>query len=118
MIAEARKRIAEKPGEYFKGIYGLQEAGGTSAFFLSAVPFEQLGLRTDLPKHALPPLTGAALSYVPDVVSVGTVLLGGIYWITHRREQVARAERPKRTAREVAKSNGKVEAAECEEVRR
>ncbi len=32
------------------------------------------------------------LSLVPDVVTVGTVLLGGIWWITHRREAVAAAE--------------------------
>ena len=92
MIAEARKRIAEKPGEYFKGIYGIREVGGTSVFILSAVPFEQLALRTDLPQHALPPLTAGALSFVPDVVGVGSVLLGGIYWLSHRKEQVARAE--------------------------
>ncbi len=93
MIAEARKRLGDKPKEYFAAIYGLAEVGGTSTFILSAVPFEQLGLRTDLPKTALPPLTGAALSYVPDVVSVGAVMLGGIYWLSHRKEQVARAER-------------------------
>ena len=70
----------------------MNEVGGTSVFILSAVPFEQLALRTDLPKQALPPITAGVLSYVPDVATVGTVLLGGIYWITHRREEVARAE--------------------------
>ena len=64
MIAEARKRIAEKPTEYFKGIYGINEVGGTNVFILSAVPFEQLALRTDLPKHALPPLTASVLTSV------------------------------------------------------
>lgn len=96
MIAEARKRIAEKPKEYFDGIYGLNEVGGTSVFILSAVPFEQLALRTDLPKQPLPPITAGVLSYVPDVASVGTVLLGGIYWLTHRKEEVARAEKTQR----------------------
>jgi formate dehydrogenase iron-sulfur subunit len=92
MIAEARKRLADKPAEYHNAIYGLNDVGGTSVFFLSAVPFEQLALRTDLPKHALPPLTAGVLSFVPDVATVGATLLGGIYWITHRREEVARAE--------------------------
>jgi hypothetical protein len=32
------------------------------------------------------------LSLVPDVVSVGTVLLGGVWWITNRRDEVARKE--------------------------
>jgi hypothetical protein len=33
------------------------------------------------------------LELVPDVVSTGSVLLGGIWWITNRRAEVARAER-------------------------
>ena len=92
LIAEARRRIAASPNDYYPRIYGLKEVGGTSVLMLSAVPFEQLGLRTDLPGQPLPGLTWAALSHVPDVVSVGGVLLGGIWWITHRREEVARAE--------------------------
>lgn len=93
LIAEARRRLAEKPDQYFQRIYGIEEAGGTSVLFLSAVPFEQLGLKTKLPHEPLPLLTLRALSVVPDVVSAGAVLLGGVYWITHRREKVAAAER-------------------------
>ncbi|MBI2955865.1 MAG: 4Fe-4S dicluster domain-containing protein [Acidobacteria bacterium] len=92
LIAEARRRLAESPGEYYPHIYGLEEVGGTSVLMLSAVPFEQLGLRADLLREPLPRLTWRALSLVPDVVVVGTVLLGGIWWITHRREEVAAAE--------------------------
>lgn len=92
LIREANRRIAEKPGEYHPRIYGVDEVGGTATFFLSAVPFEQLGLRTDLPRHALPQLTWNVLSTVPDVAVAGSVLLGGVYWITHRREAVAKAE--------------------------
>lgn len=92
LIAEARKRISAKPAEYINKIYGLEEAGGTSVLVLSAVPFDQIGYRTDLPNGPLPELTWAALSHVPDVVIVGSVLLGGIHWITARREEVARVE--------------------------
>jgi formate dehydrogenase iron-sulfur subunit len=92
LIVEARKRMSENPDGYYPRIYGLEEVGGTTTLFLSAVPFEQLGLRTDLPKAALPQLTWNVLSTVPDVAAVGSVLLGGIYWITHRREEVARVE--------------------------
>ena len=93
LIAEARRRLAEKPDQYFPRVYGIEEAGGTSVLFLSAVPFEQLGLKTKLPHEPLPLLTWRALALVPDVVSAGAVLLGGVYWITHRREKVAAAER-------------------------
>lgn len=92
MIAEAKKRLAEKPGEYYPGIYGLSDVGGTSVFMISALPFNQLGLRMDLPKEPLPALTWKVLSHIPDVVVLGSVLLGGIWWITHRRDEVAAAE--------------------------
>ncbi len=92
MLAEAKRRMAEKPGEYYPRIYGLEEVGGTSVFFLSAVPFEQLGLNTQLPDEPLPGLTWAAQSKIPSVASAGAVLLSGVYWITHRREEVRKQE--------------------------
>jgi len=93
LIAEAKRRVAEKPDQYYNRIFGVDDAGGTSVLFLSAVPFEQLGVKVGLPKEPLPLITWRALSLVPDVVSAGGVLLGGIWWITHRREKVAAAER-------------------------
>ena len=53
----------------------------------------------NLPQEPLPVLTRRVLAFVPDVVGVGSVLLGGIYWITHRREEVAAAEGPGSAAR-------------------
>ncbi len=93
MISVARKRIAEKPDQYFPRIYGVEEVGGTSVLVLSAVPFEQIGYPSDVTKAALPNYTWAALQYVPSIAVNGFVLLGGIHWITHRREEVARRER-------------------------
>jgi formate dehydrogenase iron-sulfur subunit len=92
LIAEARKRLAEKPDQYYQKIYGIQEVGGTSVFYLSAVPFEQIGLRTNVPKEPLPETTWRVLELLPDVVATGSVLLGGIWWITNRREEVAKKE--------------------------
>lgn len=93
MIAEARKRLQENPNDYYPGIYGMNQVGGTSVLYLSAVPFDQLGLPSTVGQDPLPDLTWRALSLVPGVVSVGTVLLGGVWWITHRREEVAAAEK-------------------------
>ena len=36
----------------------------------------------------MPLLTMSALSKVPNVLSVGGVVLGGIWWITNRRGEV------------------------------
>ena len=92
LLKEARRRLAETPRQYNGRIFGLADAGGTSVFILSSVPLDQFGIPTGLPQEPLPMLTRRALSFVPDVVGVGGILLGGIYWITHRREEVAAAE--------------------------
>jgi formate dehydrogenase iron-sulfur subunit len=96
LVREAQRRIAESPSKYNGRIYGLQETGGTSVLLLAAVPLEQFGFRGDLPGEPLPMLTRRVLAFVPDVAGVGSVLLGGIYWITHRREEVAAAEGPRK----------------------
>ncbi|HRS75307.1 MAG TPA: 4Fe-4S dicluster domain-containing protein [Anaerolineaceae bacterium] len=92
ILKEARKRLAENPDQYNGRIYGLTEVGGTSVFILSSIPPHEFGLPGRLPEEPLPLLTARVLAFVPDVVGVGGVLLGGIYWITHRREEVAAAE--------------------------
>ena len=45
MIHEARRRLAARPDFYFPKIYGLDEAGGTSVLYLSALPFSELGFK-------------------------------------------------------------------------
>ncbi len=92
LIAEAQQRIREKPDQYVSHIFGISEVGGTGVLLLSSVPFGQFGYSTDLNHEPLPLLTWRVLSHVPDIVTVGSVLLGGVWWITHRREEVAAAE--------------------------
>lgn len=91
MIALAKQRMAANPSDYHPHIYGLDEVGGTSVLMLSNLPFEQLGLPGNLPKGPLPAYTLRALETIPSTVTVGGVLLSGIYWITHRRAEVAKA---------------------------
>jgi formate dehydrogenase iron-sulfur subunit len=92
LLAEAKKRIAENPGSYHPEIYGEKEVGGTNVLILSPVPFAELGLKMGLGSEPLPNLTWAALSKIPGVVGIGAAGLSAIYWITHRRQQVAAAE--------------------------
>lgn len=93
MIALAKKRIEENPAGYVPLVYGMKEAGGTSVLMISDVPAGQLGLPTNLPSEALPAFTWRALETIPSVVASGSVLLGGIAWLTHRKADVAKAER-------------------------
>lgn len=92
LIAEAHKRIAENPTAYFPRVYGEQEVGGTAVLYLSPVAFEKLDMRIDLQREPLPLLTHRVLSKIPHFVGMFGTALGGVYWITHRREEVARAE--------------------------
>ena len=44
LLAEATKRLQDKPGTYVNHIYGEKEVGGTNHLYLSAMPFNKLGL--------------------------------------------------------------------------
>ncbi len=92
LIKEARKRIDENPGQYVDYIYGLREAGGTSVMYLSAVPFDQLGLPMNVPMEAIPELSWRILSQIPKYTIAAGVVLFGVHWITARRTEVARFE--------------------------
>jgi formate dehydrogenase iron-sulfur subunit len=92
LLAEAKKRIAENPGTYVDRVYGEHEAGGTSVLFLSPVPFEQVGFKAALPTEPLPDITWGVLEKIPGVVSIGGAALFAVWWITHRRQEVAAAE--------------------------
>lgn len=92
ILREARRRIEENPNDYVHYIYGEKEVGGTSVFYLSAVPFGSLGFKEDLSEDALPTLTWEALSKIPRIVFVGGVFLYGVWWITNRRNEVRKLE--------------------------
>jgi len=57
LINLAHDRIRNNPRKYVDHIYGEHEVGGTSWLYLSAVPFEEIGFRTDLGKTAIPNLS-------------------------------------------------------------
>ena len=90
ILEEAQRRVLGD-SKYVRHIYGSEEIGGTSVFFISDVSFEKLGF-TAAPSQPMPVLTASALSDIPTVVIVGGSLLAGLYWITNRRQQVALAE--------------------------
>lgn len=93
LLQEAASRLRQSPTAYFQQIYGQEEVGGTSALYLSAIPFQQLGLPVNLPHDPLPMYTYRVLSKLPNLVALGGALLSGIWWITNRREEVEREEK-------------------------
>ena len=96
LIAEAYKRMNADPGKYIPKIFGKEDVGGTSVLYLSPVPFEQMGFDVKLGKEPMPLLTMNAMEKIPNVVTVGGVMLAGIWWITNRRDEVNKHEGPQK----------------------
>lgn len=87
LLETARTRIYQKPDQYVHAIYGEHEAGGTSWLYITDVPFEKLGLRTEVGTTAYPELTRSALSVVPLLLMVGPPFLMGLYEFSRSRRQ-------------------------------
>jgi len=90
VVRDARRRIDEEPERYVDHVYGLKEAGGTSMIYLSSVPFASLGMPAVSEGDPYPKLTWNVLSKLPNVVGVAGVLLFGVWWLTGRRDALAR----------------------------
>lgn len=101
LIREAQRRIQEEPNGYVDHIYGVREAGGTSVLYLSYVPFEKLGFKVDVRDEPYPRLTWDILSKLPNVVSIGGVMMFGIWWIVGRREKMEKVRKGELTIEEV-----------------
>jgi Fe-S-cluster-containing dehydrogenase component len=82
----ARVRIYNHPTKYVHQIYGEHEVGGTGWLYLSAVPFEQLGFRTDLGTTPYPEYTREFLYAVPVVLFGAPALLLGLRFLTEKNE--------------------------------
>jgi formate dehydrogenase iron-sulfur subunit len=87
LVEIARSRIYADPDNYVHHIYGEHEAGGTGMLYLSSVPFEELGLRTDLEKTPYPELTRDFLYGVPIVLTLWPAFLLALSKATQREEQ-------------------------------
>ncbi|MHB8873421.1 MAG: 4Fe-4S dicluster domain-containing protein [Myxococcaceae bacterium] len=92
LLDEAKIRVYQSPEKYLHRVYGEHEAGGTSWLYIADVPFEQLGLKTDVGERPYTELTQGALSAVPFVLTLWPPFLMGLYSFTKRREQVKKAE--------------------------
>jgi Fe-S-cluster-containing dehydrogenase component len=92
LIKEARKRIYENPDLYHDHIYGEHEVGGTGYLYLSSVPFEQIGMRTDLGATPYPEYTKTFLYSVPVVLTLWPAFLLALNKATKRDESDSQGE--------------------------
>jgi len=87
LLDEARSRIYQNPDRYVHDVYGETEAGGTSWMYLSAVPFEEIGFRTDLGTTSYPMYTREFLYAVPLVLTIVPPLLLAINRATRKSDE-------------------------------
>jgi len=78
LLEIARTRIYTEPEKYHHAIYGEHEVGGTGVIYLASVPFEELGLRTDLGTTSYPEFNKTFLYSVPAVLILWPALLLGL----------------------------------------
>ena len=86
----AKNRLKNNPDKYYQHIYGLEEAGGGHVLIISPVSFEQLGYVTRLPKESMPEFTMRAMEKIPSVVAGGGLFLSAMYWLTKRKNELAK----------------------------
>lgn len=95
ILAAAAARIADNPGRYVPAIYGVEEVGGTSWFYVSDVSFEELGFPVVV-REALPAYTWRALGKIPGLVVALGATLTAVESIVRRRMELQREEREER----------------------
>lgn len=85
MLSRAHARIEREPGRYINHVYGEFENGGTACFYISPVPFEQLGLpTTDLTQS--PAYFNRLVTHGTPAVAAGVAIgMSGIYLAIKRQ---------------------------------
>lgn len=92
LIELAHKKIRDNPSRYVNHVYGETEVGGTSWMYLSSVPFDKIGFRTDLGTTPIPSLSKPFLSLVSPVFIVMPALCMGFYSFKKRRDKMTEEE--------------------------
>ena len=92
LVDLAHDRIRNNPDKYVNHVYGEHEVGGTSWLYISPVPFEEIGFRTDLGTTPIPKYSRGFLSMVSVVLVTWPALCMGFYSFSKRREELAKNE--------------------------
>lgn len=104
LLEEGWRRISQNPDKYVNYVYGQYEVGGTSHLYLSAVPFEQIGLRMDLGVEPYPKYSLVYLNAIPFIATLTPIFMLGI-----ARAVRMRKEREKEEGKEKKEEKGKEE---------
>lgn len=92
LVALAHKKIRDNPSRYVGHVYGEHEVGGTSWLYLSTVPFNMIGFRTDLGTAPIPTMGKPFLSLVSPVMILIPALCMGFYSFKKNRDKQSKEE--------------------------
>jgi formate dehydrogenase iron-sulfur subunit len=86
MVALGEERLANNPERYYKdqGIYGLNDAGGTTVLYISHIPFDKMGLPV-VRDESIPEVTETIMKSTPIVAVSWAGILAGLWWVFRRR---------------------------------
>ena len=88
MLATAHERIKSQPERYVDHVFGEHENGGTSTFYLSPVPFDQLGFPSvETTKSPAESNRMATEKGTPIIAGTAAVGMTGIYLALEHREK-------------------------------
>jgi formate dehydrogenase iron-sulfur subunit len=85
MLNLAYKRIQENPQRYISHVYGESENGGTSTFYISPVPFEELGFPTTELTESPAHFNRLVTHGTPTVAAGVAIGMAGIYLAIKRQ---------------------------------
>lgn len=97
-LREGRRKNAQ-PGhratipKYIKHVYGEKELGGTQIMYLSAIPFDKLGLPTNVPDFAYSALSEGIQHTLYKWMIAPAILLGGLAFVVRRNVNKQNDER-------------------------
>lgn len=86
-LLQKAKSIINANNMYMKDVYGEKEVGGTAWLYISDIPFEKLGFKTNLGTTAPPVYSNNFLKLIPGVALVWGMLLTAMYYYTRKRKQ-------------------------------
>lgn len=87
MLELAHERILNNAGHFINHVYGESENGGTCTFYISPVPFEQLGLPTTVATRS-PAYFNRLVTHGTPAVAAGVAIgMSGIYLAIKRQAE-------------------------------
>jgi Fe-S-cluster-containing dehydrogenase component len=93
LLAEAKRRLAAEPERYVQRVYGEEDGGGTQVLYLSAIPFEDLGL-PKLTSESLPRLSEAVQHAIYQGFVTPVALYGLLAGVLFRNRRKANGDEP------------------------